>query len=248
MERVDNATMMDAYATGPDTGGVVGASSAIAQIHARVPDPLKPLLSHRSGNASPGKLVQRQYERRAEILSAARAQIAEGRREINVKRLAQSCDLAVQTVYNILGDRDNILLTAIEEHYTAILSAAAAPDQSLDPMSALAEALWAFAWRNPAYVQSLLLGLQMPDHSVSRLIRSHVRRAIASTLQRLDGDGAMDESRVHIHVDRINALIQLSSSEWMHGRVGLTDLRARLLDDFDFALNGIRHNTGAKPS
>lgn len=230
-----------ASATPPSPGqNGIAPLSAAAHIHAGVPDPLKPLPRPAPRSLPHGKLALRQYARRADLLSAARAQIAEGRQEINVKRLAQSCDLAVQTVYNIVGDRDDIMLAAVDEHYVTILSAAACMLDSINPFAALAEALWAFAWRNPDYVRSLLQTYHAPQSAVSRSIEANVRRAIITSLTRLEGEHIVDPADLEAHADRIGALITLSSFDWMHGKLTLLDLRVRLLADFEFALNGLR--------
>ena len=67
-------------------------------------------------------ITRQRMERRAAILEAARALIAEcGYDAVTVRDLAERCGVSVPTLYNQFGDKDGVLSAAIEEHFLEVL-------------------------------------------------------------------------------------------------------------------------------
>lgn len=82
------------------------------------PDPFAPILPDSAGMAG---VLSRQRQRRAEILAKTRRLIATERFEqVTLRRVAEECGVAVQTIRNSFGRRDELIVAAVNEHTTAI--------------------------------------------------------------------------------------------------------------------------------
>jgi AcrR family transcriptional regulator len=70
-------------------------------------------------------ISEQRLERRAAILAAARAMIADvGYEAVKVRELAERCRVSVPTLYNQFGGKDGLLGAAIEDHFGGVMNGA----------------------------------------------------------------------------------------------------------------------------
>jgi AcrR family transcriptional regulator len=214
---------------------------SLPDLYGMIPDVGEPL-AHRSYGGSPGTLVRRQIRRRAEILGAARRQIALGNDEINIARIGEACGITVQTVYNLVGDRRHVLAEAVDEYYRFIMAVVFEHAAEEAIFHALAEALWASACRNPDYMRNLSRSYFSDCGPVRRTIEERMRRDLAQAIQIARKQGCGTNADVQRATGRLHALIALSASEWVNGKITLDGLRLRLLEDTEIIAGALgRH-------
>lgn len=93
-------------------------SSVAPDARIEAPDPWQParLYRMRNGHKSHGKRWLAQSERQSVILAASRRQISEqGYEGVSLKHVASMCNISKQTVYNIVGSRDEMIRKASSE-------------------------------------------------------------------------------------------------------------------------------------
>lgn len=214
---------------------------SIEQLKAAVPDVRCPLISiSTTAGGRDVALHQRQRQRRAMILCTARAQIDDGLTEINVRHLAERCEVCVQTVHNLVGAKDDILTAAVDEHYKRMLSALDRFDAGERVFELLADILWFLALQNPSYIKALSRRyFERPDR-VHSVIDARIRDAFMRAMVIYVGGR---DSRVDCRglAGKMHALIAISSLEWVHERTTIEDLRERLSSDFELVLNAAVH-------
>jgi AcrR family transcriptional regulator len=217
---------------------------SIDELRHLVPDVRQPLDSGCVPADAKLPLYQRQRHRKAIILSLARAQLDEGSMEINVRELAERSGLCVQTIYNLVGGKNEILAAAVDEHYRRVLSLLDQVDAGRRVFSLLAELLWAPAWKNPCYIRTLSRRYFERADDVHTVIQQRVQDTFVRALRGYLGYRE-DDLTLRWVAEKMHALIAISSLEWVHERSTLDGLRERLLSDFDLVLRtvgGIEHS------
>ena len=189
-------------------------------------------------NDSRRSLHDRQRLRRAEILSAARRQISEGHWQINVAALADSCSMAVQTVYNLAGDRHDILAAAVDEYYAALIGSALCSCNRSDAMQAIGEALWGGACINPDYMKNLTQAFFKQSDVVKQAIDDRIRSSFRKVLWQTPECALHIREDIHRASDRLHVLLALSAYEWMNERITLDELRQRVAEDIRIIVEG----------
>lgn len=204
----------------------------IEQLSAMVPDVRQPLFSVHTPASGRG-IAQRQ--RRAVILSTARAQIDEGSSEINVRHLAERCGMCVQSIHNLVGAKNDILAAAVDEHYKKILSALDRVDAGDHVFKLLADILWTLALQNPSYIKTLIRRYFERADRVHSVIDARIRDAfmgaMVSYVRTQNNSVVCRELAAKMH-----ALISISTLEWVHERTSIEDLRDRISSDFELVL------------
>lgn len=103
-------------------------------------DPFTPL-PYRGGKAeaSPaGAVRESQYARRSEIFAAIRRLIAKvGCEHVTVRRIAEDSGYAVQTIYNLVGPRDQAISDAISEYSIFVGRRASAALEAAEALPAI---------------------------------------------------------------------------------------------------------------
>lgn len=204
-------------------------------LSAIAPDPAEPLSPRPHPAAGQATLVERQRRRRAEILGSARAQIAGGNTEINVKRLASDCGLAVQTVYNLVGDKDTILQAAADEYFAEVFARTSQITATCSCKSLLSDVLWYAAATYPTYVTVLNLDYFSPNSCVRRTVQKRSQRAFHDWLVQVLPDDVASIARQQL-AERAHALVSVSSFEWANKCLSLDELRARIAHDLSLIL------------
>lgn len=223
----------------PSQSAAIGASSQgheAALLLKRFPDACRPIpAAVADGNRK--SLHERQRQRRAEILSAARRQIAEGHWQINVALLADSCSMSVQTVYNLAGDRHDILAAAVDEYYAALIGSALCSSNRSGAMQAIGEALWGAACINPDYMKNLTQAFFKQSDIVKQAIDGRIRSSFQQVLRQTP-ECASRIGDIRRASDRLHVLLALSAYEWMSERITLDGLRLRVADDIRIIVEG----------
>lgn len=175
----------------------------------------------------------RQQRRRSEIFCAARCQIAEGQWQVNVAALAERCGMAIQTVYNLAGDRHDILAAAVDEHYVALVSTATANIDSGHDIHAIGEALWGAALLNPEYMRNLSRAFFQQSDVVKKAIEKRILVSLQHAFSRTPVAVGRLSSDIRTASGRLHALLALSAFEWMNDRITLDSLRYRVREDIE---------------
>ena len=223
----------------PSRSAAIGANQPGDAILAfkRFPDACRPIHVP-PGIGSQGRLYDRQRKRRAAIFGAARRQIAEGHWQINVALLADSCNMAVQTVYNLAGDRHDILAAAVDEYYAALIGSALCSSNLNGAMQAIGEALWGAACINPDYMKNLTQAFFKQSDIVKHAIDGRIRSSFCQVLRQTPECAFHIGSDVRRASDRLHALLALSAYEWMNERITLDELRLRVAEDIRIIVKG----------
>ena len=209
-------------------------SLPVTELSLIVPDPAEPFSPKRCP-ASQATLIDRQRRRRAEILGSARAQIASGNTEINVKRLASDCDMAVQTVYNLVGDKATILRAATDEYFAEVTARTTQITAKGGSFGLLSDVLWFAAAKYPTFVTALSLDYFSPGSSVRRVVQKRIQQAINDWLVQLLPDDAASIARQRL-AERAHALVSTASFEWVNDCLSLDELRERISSDLNLIL------------
>jgi AcrR family transcriptional regulator len=69
--------------------------------------------------------LRRQRDRRAAILATTRRLLAQDQEHFTLRRISEECEITVQTIRNAFGRREDLLVSALNEHTTAIWQALA---------------------------------------------------------------------------------------------------------------------------
>ena len=203
----------------------------------RFPDACRPIHVP-TGSGTRTSLHDRQRQRRAEILSAARRQIAEGHWQVNVALLADSCSMAVQTVYNLAGDRHDILAAAVDEYYAALIGSALCSSNRSSAMLAIGEALWGAACINPDYMKNLTQAFFKQSDIVKQAIDERIRSSFRQVLRQTPECASHISDDIRRASDRLHVLLALSAYEWMNERITLDGLRLRVAEDIRIIVEG----------
>lgn len=209
------------------------------ELQAALPNVRQPLGVARTNSAgAQGGRLHRQRWHRAVILSVARTQIDDGLAEVNVRDLADRSELCVQTIYNLVGGKREILAAAVDEHYRNVFSVIENAPADMNVFDGLADALWFTALQNPCYCRSLNRHYFQCADSVYSVIRKRVRDACLRAMRRRVGK---QDSRLVDHqlAEKMHALIAISALDWAHERISTEELRARLADDFKLVLQAV---------
>lgn len=123
-----------------------------------VPDPCRPLSDlFRASDAQFGQRWIQQRQRRSEILAAARALMTETACEqVRLQEVAATCGISIQTIYNIIGNREELMSASGEEWVAAIAAVAGqtAEAQDLNASFVMLAMFWDAGLTQPGYVHS----------------------------------------------------------------------------------------------
>jgi AcrR family transcriptional regulator len=123
---------------------------------ALVPNPFEPILPTPGKGAPHHRSLHRQKVRRASMLATTRRLLAEGQERFTLRRVSEECGVTVQTIRNSFGRREDLLVSALNEHTSAVWDAlgsfASGPALFLD----LAQMYYHCACRTPGFLRAMV--------------------------------------------------------------------------------------------
>lgn len=178
--------------------------------------------------------------RREHILEMARKLIeSEGYAGLTMRKLAAKSAVTVPTIYNLIGNKEQVLFAAVEEQTRSFVTNL---ERAGTDLIAVVEATVRQLVRRPRYYRALLLVLANSDRVETA--RRHVGRAIgdqiANSLTRLAEIGALAEwvDRDTL-AERLQAHLDMASLEWARGTLTATSFRAAALFDVSTTMLGL---------
>jgi AcrR family transcriptional regulator len=123
---------------------------------ALVPDPFAPIMPPRARGSAQQPSLHRQKLRRASMLATTRRLLAQGQEHFTLRRVSAECGVTVQTIRNSFGRREDLLVSAINEHTSAVWDAlgsfASGPTLFLD----LAQMYYYCARKTPGFLRAMV--------------------------------------------------------------------------------------------
>ena len=102
------------------------------------------------------KVGLRHHRTASAIRASTRRLIGEeGVDAVSLRRVAAICGLSPQTVYNLVGPRDEVIKSAIDEYHTATFSAAHSLTTYPHYLLALTDIVWAQAVHSASFIKSV---------------------------------------------------------------------------------------------
>jgi AcrR family transcriptional regulator len=189
-------------------------------------------------------LERRMAERRERILETARSLIEDrGYEALTMRELARESGLTVPTIYNLIGNKESVLLAAVEEQTKPFVAGLA--ERSGDLIGVIEAAVRQLV-RRPRYYRSLLLvlggsGNAGPAHRyVVRALAEQIDRGLAD----LEASGELVGWALRpVLAERLRAHFEMASLEWARGRLTGPAFRAAAI--FDAATSLLGMTTGA---
>lgn len=185
-------------------------------------------------------LDQKMAARRQQILEAARGLIeARGYDALTMRTLAVKSGVTVPTIYNLIGNKEQVLFEAVQDQTIAFVSNL---ERVGNDLISLVEATVRHLIRRPRYYRALLLVLAQSERIEST--RRHVGRAIAEPIENAINDlaeaGALANwvSREML-AQRIHAQLDMASLEWAKGSLTAISFRAAALVDLATTMLGL---------
>lgn len=178
-------------------------------------DPFAPVARRSSRLAQPADLTgQSQRARRASILAAIRSLLTEsGCESVTVRRISQLSGFAVQTIYNLVGPRDQAITEAISE-YSLFVGRTARP-RADDPSAVLGiVSRWVDAIRSqPDFCRQANLIFFTESRNIYYTFRDRQLRGMRNFLKRQQDCGII---RADVKVCELaEHLVLLSSALWL---------------------------------
>ena len=173
-------------------GGRVDWRERIRALRDLVPDPHAPMVDD-AGDLPPQRRVVKQRLCRSVILSRTRRLVAEqGLDNVHMQTVADRSGVSVQTVYNLVGNRQDLISAAATEWvvFMARKAATVAPAHDLNTTFTTMELFWAAAIGQRPYAGNLVHS-RAHDGFLQRPFLHTTRLVIASQLRDLRGRGAL---------------------------------------------------------
>lgn len=194
------------------------------------------LLGKTPADAGPRQLAHR--ERRARILAETRHLITEGGIDgVTLRELAARSRLSVQTIYNIVGNRTQVVHAAIGQYICASVKRAAHFDHCPNFFMGVADALWQEVAANPAYIRAATRACDGRDPALYRSVRKRSARFLKAMLGRHFRQEA-DRRGVDLTAlsENIVAMAGATALEWANDAIGLEQLRYRLASAYGLSM------------
>jgi AcrR family transcriptional regulator len=187
---------------------------------------------------------QKMEARRHQILEAARGIIeTQGYDTLTMRSLAVESGVTVPTIYNLIGNKEQVLLEAIEDQTIAFVSNL---DRGRRDLISVVEATVRHLIRRPRYYRALILVLTQTDRADSA--RRHVGRAIAEPIANsleglLESGGLVKWVNREMLAQRLHAQLDMASVEWARGSLTAASFRAAALVDLATTMLGLTSGT-----
>lgn len=189
--------------------------------------------------------------RRERILDAAREIIAQrGYEALTMRELAVAGRVTVPTIYNLIGNKEAVLIAAIDDqlsHFVAAIERERGEGAATGVL-AVVESNVHELLRMPRYYRSLLMLLftsdaaQQARQKVYHALRGQIARGVEQV--RAAGD-LQDWVEPRLLVDRLSAHLEATALQWASGTLGAEMLRATSLYEACIAMLGASRGASA---
>lgn len=210
-----------------------------------VPNPYAALLAAERPAAEARNSYQRQRARRAGILATTRAVLAQGQENFTLRRVAQECGVTVQTLRNSFGRREELMVSAINEHTTAVWEALGAYSRGPTLFLDLAEMYFHCAAATPDFLRAMVTSavgaaepLAVLQRHGSAIKMGHLRRLAREGSLRTDAD----LEALAAQITRLNTFMMY---EWAAGGDAV-ELRRQMVTGNRLLLMGAVSAEGAR--
>ena len=225
--------------------GFAGKPLDRVESSAAMPNPFRPAPRPSLTRASiglpyfaPGREEQRQ--RRARILAVVRQQLAEvGSRHITIRTVARMSGVSMQTIYNLVGNRAQMIVDAVSEQITLVTRQSLAENDYPNIILSLADVLWRHVKLWPEYVHQANAIYFSEDREIYyRLREEQIKRLVILLRRQRDVGLLRDHVDVELLAEHIALLTGTLSLEWSDNRFSLDELRTRLISGYGYLLGG----------
>lgn len=208
--------------------------------------PIKPYVPRQPGQTATSRQNQRQ--RRSLILATIRALLEEeGYDGVTVRRIAERSGHAVQTIYNLVGPRDQAIVEAIGE-YTRYVGRSAQPDpEDPDAVVEIIDRWVASVEAAPEFCRQVSLIFFTPSRHIFYSFRDRELKGMQGLLARQQKCGIL---RADANIrDLAEQLVLFASAlcvEWSDRPFALEQLHRRLCSGYANLLAGALGPAGGK--
>jgi len=172
-------------------------------------------------------LDQQMAERRERILEAARAIIGEhGYEALTMRDLAQQSRVTVPTIYNLIGNKEQVLFAAVEQQTGSFVSSI---QRAEGDVVAVIDAAVSELLRMPRYYRALLLVMLTSDAAgpARRVADRALARELDAALAEIAAAGELLEwVDAMLLRERLQAHLDITAIEWARGARGAASFRA----------------------
>jgi AcrR family transcriptional regulator len=123
---------------------------------ALVPDPFAPMLPMAGPYPAQQRSHHRQALRRALMLATTRRLLAQGHEHFTLRRVSEACGVTVQTIRNSFGRREDLLVSALNEHTSAIWRALGSFSEGPTLFLDLAQMYYHCAHATPDFLRAMV--------------------------------------------------------------------------------------------
>lgn len=173
------------------------------------------------------RLEEQMTERRQRILEAARAIIGEqGYEALTMRDLARHSRVTVPTIYNLIGNKEQVLLAAVEQQTGSFVSGLRREPGDL---LAVIDAAVAELLRMPRYYRALLLVLLTSDAAgpARRVADRALAGELDAALAEIDAAGELAGwVDARLLRERLQAHLDATAIEWARGTRSASSFRA----------------------
>ncbi|GGD80574.1 TetR/AcrR family transcriptional regulator [Croceicoccus mobilis] len=203
--------------------GTLNANAACVLDHAGSISVLRPA-------ATGGRLAQRQ--RRESILATAREMIGRnGYERLVLREVADMCGVSVQTVYNLVGDRSNVLASAVTEFIEVAFQHSSHFSDFPNRFLAVAHVYWATAANSPEYVREATLAYYSTQSQYREQVSGAAIRIFVDALIAMKRQGQLRaDLDLRSVAHRFAQLAAADVFDWASGARSIERLRLDLLD------------------
>lgn len=183
---------------------------------ALIPHPFEPILPDAPGGGVPQhRSILRQRARRAEILAATRRLLAEsGHERLTLRRVAEECQVTVQTLRNSFGRREELVAQAVNQHTTTIWARLAQPYAGPQVFIAFPDVIRQVAVQAPDFLRGALTAAFTTGPSL-QVLESHASSNKARLLRAMaKADLIRPGIDVDLLADQITKLDVMLMYEW----------------------------------
>lgn len=183
------------------------------------PDPCQAIWLHQNVDAKRmGLRWMKQRRLRSKVFGHARRELAErGLEGVQLRSIARDCDISVQTIYNLVGDRSQVIIQSAEE-WVAALGRAARQRVSAGEISeviAILGTFWCAPLRSMRFVSNATYSAMMPDSQLNHVYRDGAVKMVHESLRALKADNQL---RPNVHIPslarQLVSTVQIGIYDW----------------------------------